>query len=521
MTRRVPTVVVALSIATAACTSTIQSPEGGPGEEAVKSCDRLDRLVTRTRRGFVPGRSADILVVPREPSYIGTAQRPVHTGPWDYLAEVPLVFYGPGVVPPLGSVDRPATMADVAATLGEMIGYEFDAPDGRVLREPSRLENEPRVVVVIVWDGGGWNALHEHAESWPFLKKMTRDGVSFSDATIGSSPSNTPPIHTTLGTGAFPSTHGIANVRIRTSSGGYTDPFEENDGRRIEVPSLADRFDRALGNRPVVGVVGTVNWHLGMIGHGASFPEGDRDLAVLLDVNGNRFGNGDVYDIPEGSDARRLAAFAAELDRSDGVLDDKWRAVDVTDPAIRYASPAYVSYEGNVVERVVRSRRFGDDPTPDLLFVNFKTIDSAGHRWGMTSPEVGEVIASADRALRKIATVLEEVAPQSWALVVTADHGQTPYPSESGGWPIKGAEVKADIESEFGGGYVERVTSGGIFMTPDGVDRAEEIGAWLGSYEVEDNLGEGQTAPARWEGRLTERLFDVVMVGEEVVYRAC
>ena len=523
MTRRLSAVVAVLQVAVVACTSTVDPaprPTGSAGATE-NSCERLDPLIARMRRGYVPGRSGDILVVPREPSYIGTAQRPVHNGPWDYLAEVPLVFYGPGVVPRLGPVDRPATTADVAASLDDMIGYDFDAEHGRTLPEVASVENQPRIVVVIVWDGGGWNALREHSHSWPFLKRMTLKGVSFSDATIGSSPSNTPPIHTTLGTGAFPSSHGITNVRIRTESGDYIDPFEENDGRRIEVPSLADEFDRALANRPLVGVVGTVSWHLGMIGHGAAFPDGDRDLAVLLDVNGNRFGNDATYEVPDWSDARELEDFAASLDRSDGVLDRRWRGTDITDPAVRYASPAYVSYEHDVVERVIRLRGFGRDEVPDLLFVNFKTIDSAGHRWGMTSPEVGEVIAATDSALREITALLEDVAPRRWALVLTADHGQTPYPRESGAWPIRGREVKADIEAEFGTGHVDRVTSGGIYLTDEGLVSAEEIAAWLGSYEAGENVVEGETIPTSWRDRLGERLFDVAMVGDEVGYRAC
>ena len=49
-----------------------------------------DELV-RIWRGTYPGRSGDIIVVPDEPNFLG-ASFP-HSGPWDYLQEVPLLFY--------------------------------------------------------------------------------------------------------------------------------------------------------------------------------------------------------------------------------------------------------------------------------------------------------------------------------------------------------------------------------------------------------------------------------------------
>src|SRR5688500_16246350 len=60
-----------------------------------RRCNELPVLARRIRRGHVPGASPDINLIPREPNYIGTAAAPVHSGPWDYLARVPLVIFGP------------------------------------------------------------------------------------------------------------------------------------------------------------------------------------------------------------------------------------------------------------------------------------------------------------------------------------------------------------------------------------------------------------------------------------------
>ena len=51
-------------------------------------------------------------------------------------------------------------------------------------------------------------------------------------------------------------------------------------------PTLADVYDRAMDNEPVVGIVGTVDIHFGMLGHGSFFGGGDRDIALTRSVIG-------------------------------------------------------------------------------------------------------------------------------------------------------------------------------------------------------------------------------------------
>lgn len=135
--------------------------------------------MTRVTRGWVPGRAPDLVPIPLRPTYIGGSINPVHTAPWDYLAHVPLVAYGPGAVPKTGEVRRPATMADLAPTIAALVGFDFDTADGDPLPPlAGRPGRPPRLVVTIVWDGGGWNVLREHATSWPFLARSMKRGVS-------------------------------------------------------------------------------------------------------------------------------------------------------------------------------------------------------------------------------------------------------------------------------------------------------------------------------------------------------
>ena len=48
-------------------------------------------------------RSGQIVFVPQEPNFVGTNFP--HSGPWNYLQDVPLFLYGPGIIPAVGRVD--------------------------------------------------------------------------------------------------------------------------------------------------------------------------------------------------------------------------------------------------------------------------------------------------------------------------------------------------------------------------------------------------------------------------------
>ena len=494
------------------------------------SCAEIEQFVQRVRRGYVPIRSSDIALIPHEPNYIGTPDAAVHTGPYDFLAEVPFVLYGPGYVEPLGEVDDAATMADIAPTIARLIGFRFDTPDGQALDQGLEVSGSPpRLVVTVVWDGGGWNTLREHPRSWPFLKRTIERGISVTDMTIGSTPSVTPPIHTTLGTGVFPRRHGIPNVKMTTADDRYINPMELNSPEYIKVPALGDVYDAAEGNRPLVGVVATVNWHLGMIGRGTLHPGGDNDLAALYTSSGSLFGDPDYYEIPyDRGDPGGLSEEAERLDGLDGSRDETWRGHPL-DEEVTYASPAYVHWFGDRLLEAIDTRGFGTDPVPDLLYTNFKSIDDAGHRWGMVSPEAGDAIGATDAELRKLVHHLDDrVGRGRWVLIVTADHGTSKFPEQSGGWAVRGHDLREDLNRAFDLGdepLFERVNSAGIFLNDEAVERVDlnlrEVGRWLLDYTANDNLYEIDEVPPYYARKADVPLFDAVVAGREVVARSC
>jgi hypothetical protein len=508
--------------------------EARASEARTTSCASLRRAAKRLRRGYVPRLSPDVLVIPRPPNYIGAPTDPPHNAPRSELTNVPLLLYGPGFVRSRGEISGRASMADVAPTIAELVGFE-EAPETRgdalgaalVRNPPGR---RPALVVTLVWDGGGWNVLRRHRGSWPFLRSLLRRGSSYPRMDVGSAPTMTAPIHTTLGTGVFPRRHGIAALNVRIGYGEYMDPMLFADPSAIRVPTLADVYDRRRGNRPLIGLLGSSSWHLGMIGHGASFPGGDFDTVVLVDEFGATRTNHELYSLPAIGDTARRARLEQRLDASDGELDESWEGESLEHIQARNGNPSAVRYEQWLLERLIAAEGFGEDDVPDLLFVNFKAADEAGHRWGMGSNRVARVLTSLDRALRDLVRALNrDVGNGRWVLALTADHGQMPSPEDTGGWAIRGAELALDANRRFdrndnGIDLVDKVVSAGLYVTgtelrANDVD-LRDIADWTLRYTSHDNLTR-PTVPPYWEGDLEERLFSGALVRRRVADLDC
>lgn len=458
---------------------------------------------------------------------------PPHTGPWDFLMDVPLVMYGPGVIARRGRIGARATVADLAPTTAALVRFAgWPTRDGRVLGEALVPDvPPPRLVLTMVWDGAGDNLLEAHPQSWPYLRSLRRAGVSFENAIIGSTPSNTPPIHATVGTGAWPRRHGIVSVTQR-SDGEDIDPWTNDDPAHLELPTLGDLYDRARENVPEIGVVATVNWHLGMVGHGSGLPGADADLALLLNSSGVPYGTSALYQVPPAAPgSASLEAQTKRADLLDGRADGEWAGHSLDDLELRYASPAYTGFQQEVLEATVREHGFGRDQVPDLLYVNFKQPDAAAHKWGINSSEVGDVLRALDDALRVLVASLDrDVGRRRWALMITADHGMMPYPEESGGWAASGRELKDDVNAALdntddGRGVIDRVLSQGAYVHPDQL-RAndltlDDVARWMSKYTLGQSVADDQELPARLEGSSDELLFDAIVVRDESAIGSC
>ena len=99
-------------------------------------------LLERTLHGHRDDRAGELQLLTREPDFVGHGGLP-HSGPWDYVGQVPFLWYGPGYVPATGPSDRRVTLADLApTTLAVMHGSSFSGDGAAALHSLAAAYDE-------------------------------------------------------------------------------------------------------------------------------------------------------------------------------------------------------------------------------------------------------------------------------------------------------------------------------------------------------------------------------------------
>jgi Type I phosphodiesterase / nucleotide pyrophosphatase len=515
---------IALTLVGVACTSggkgqgptTSSTGSAGPVqpvEGAIReaACSLPHDQLVRIWRGTDPGRSGQIIIVPKEPNFVGTNFP--HSGPWNYLQDVPLLFYGPGVIPALGSVERAVTSASIAPTEAKLLDFHGFRPlDGHALSEIPAPATPPPLIVTLVWDAGGMSVLNTWPKEWPYLRSLIPKGVWFEHASVGSSPSITPATHATIGTGDYPMHTGQVDAEflegtklVRSGSLGPSLLME---------PTLADLYDRAMGNRPIVGGLASVTWHLNMLGHGSMWGGGDKDIAVLRTPTGggNEGAEGTSWNLPQQeapyftfpsyvNDLPPLSAYTPALDRADGKIDGKWGQDSIAQLENGWATPARVPYQTKMVEDVITREHFGADNVPDLLFINYKIIDHISHLFSVNSPEMRDTLKWQDAGLKELVDFLNrQVGQGRWAMVVTADHGAQFDPKVSGAFQVTPGHLESSLRSAFpsttGTPIVQAARTSMIYLNEDAMMASGYTEAQISQFLLGYTEADGASSPA-------------------------
>lgn len=120
--------------ARAAVTAALKAiPGPGPvywADELTSRAATTDALLQRARNSYVPDRSGDLLVMV-EPYWLAQSSGTTHGAPYGYDLRVPVLFAGAGITP--GRYMTPASPADIAPTLAELVGLTLSHVDGKVL----------------------------------------------------------------------------------------------------------------------------------------------------------------------------------------------------------------------------------------------------------------------------------------------------------------------------------------------------------------------------------------------------
>jgi hypothetical protein len=433
------------------------------------------------------------------------------------------MWYGPGIVPSRGVVDRAVTLADIAPTQAALMHFDgFTAPDGHTMQEVLPPNGKkPALVVTFVWDAGGRSVLDTYPNDWPVLHSLIDKGVWFEHATVGSSPSITPATHATIGTGAFPMRTGQVDAEFRIGpdlvrAGGLGPQL-------LDVPTLADIYDRALDNKPIIGDLASVTWHLNMMSHGSLFTGGDRDIAVLRTPPGqvdNEGVEGDRWNLPGSyapwytfpaytNDTPPLSSYLDELDAADGARDGKWHQDDIQQLEGGWATPARIPYQEAMYAQVLKHEAFGMDGVTDMLFINSKIIDHISHLYSVNSIEMRDTLQWQDASLRPFIHLLNDVVGRGrWVMVLTADHGAQFSPTVSGAFQVSPQVLTTDLQDAFDKDGIQLVRVSQIFLRPDVLERdgfsVEDVAAFILNYTKGQAVSDPSTlAP----GEAQEKVF--------------
>jgi predicted AlkP superfamily pyrophosphatase or phosphodiesterase len=504
------------------------SPAGALAEErsfdtndpVKRACGLSESELARIWRGYHPVHSEDVTTVPLPPNHAGGFEVTSHSGPWDYVQTIPLVLYGPEQISANGALDEFASITDIYPTVGKLAGVELPRRAGRTLDEALEDAPEPpRVVVVVVWDGVGRNVLERWPNRWPNLARLEREGTSYLRATVGSSPSVTPPTHSSLGTGAFPRDHGVTAIAYRTATGKLRQPLAGRNPKDLKLTTFADEIDRALGNEPLVGMLAWKTWHMGMLSHGTQLEGGDGDLLALIGRTEKITGNDAFYTTPEyfTSGFPGLDEALETADLADGKADGGWRGHELGE---RHDNPGWVRYHTRALLAMMKQEGYGTDEVTDLLLTNIKVTDIVGHQYSMDSPEMGAVLEAQDEALGELVDYLDR-AVGNYAVIVTADHGNTPPASRSGAWPVNQGQIRDDIDARFGAkgrSLVDTTSPVGPFLRRDAMKDFEvtpyEVAEFLNGYTIADNSSGELSEP--YEGRGDEPILAAAFPGSRL-----
>ena len=405
-----------------------------PAGKAVRATRQ--RFLEMFARAYFPGRTGQLLVVPREGDFI-TRPDPyytqMHGTPWPYDVDIPIMFVGPAVK--AGQYSMVAVQQDIAPTLAAALGVKMPpTATGHVLPVLRKGFGRPRVILLLVLDGMRRDYFDRLATSMPTLTALRRQSAWFTQAQVNFIPTNTAVGHSTISTGTDPSVHGITGVSTYDWEGHQRhDMFAGCAPQDLLALTLADVWQRATAGRAVIFAQGSIDRAATpLAGHGAC-----QNSTSYAGLSAALFGTPVVmasYDQKSGAwhsnpACFRLPEYLKDMNASTLWKDNpEWMGhrIDST-MAVRY-SALFPKFESDATIAMIEHEPVGEDSVADLILLNYKCADFVGHKYGPESEELRVTLAEMDRQLARVLSALEAKVGKDYLLAVTADHGMPSLP---------------------------------------------------------------------------------------------
>jgi predicted AlkP superfamily pyrophosphatase or phosphodiesterase len=378
-------------------------------------------------RAYYPGRSGQIMVIPREGEILtrpGADVPFMHGSPWSYDTRIPILFWGPRYVRG-ARLTEPATQQDVAPTIAQALGLPMPGVTGHALAAALRPgAPRPKAVLLLVLDAFRADYLDRHAAVLPNLSRLRREGASFERARVTHLPTITTVGHSTIATGTDARFHGIvANGSWDRIAGKVAEPFAHYSPQNLMTLALADRWMAETDGRAVVLAQSSTANATALAGHGACLFNGRAVVFASYDVPTGKWAtNPQCYRLPEylqAADVRTL------WEGTDG----KWMGHSAANPDEIRRTASFARFEGDALVSMIEGEPVGADDVTDLVLANLKPADYVGHAYGPDSAELREAVTEIDRQVGRVLDAMTKKAGADGYLVaITADHGMPPEP---------------------------------------------------------------------------------------------
>ncbi len=324
----------------------------------------------------------------------------------------------------------------------------------------------PTLLVIVVVDQMRAEYLTRYASLWRGgFKRLLDEGAFYDQTYYPYLNTVTCAGHATIGTGAWPKTHGIilnqwyhrdvgdvrtctADPTTTTFTYGATAGGDGHSAAKLKVPTLGERVRERWPPSRVVTMSLKPRSAIMMAG---------KDATAVTWLGGSGWQTSSAYGRPRPEVARFLAAqpytndvgavwerlhpIASYTGADDGIGERPatgWTSL-FPHPLSATAqgrfkdlweeSPYSDAYLGAMAAAAVRDFELGQRDVTDVLAVSFSATDLVGHSFGPDSHEVQDVLARLDGTLGRLLEVLDAtVGRDRYVLGFSADHGVATVP---------------------------------------------------------------------------------------------
>jgi predicted AlkP superfamily pyrophosphatase or phosphodiesterase len=360
--------------------------------------------------------------------------------------------------------------------------------------QPNDRLKRPRLVLLIVVDQFRYDYLERFGDLFAAngLRRLLRDGASWTQSNYDHFPTYTAPGHGTIMTGAYPAETGIVG----------NDWPDRTTGKRVS--SVSDTSEKVLGGKPDDRASSPRRLMSSTVGDELRLVTNDRSKVIGVSIKdrsailpaGRNANAAYWFSITSGTMVSstyyfdQLPAWVASFNNprpADQYFGKKWERLLSESEYIKRAGPDSPTWETvtaagdtnsfphtvtggasspgpafythfdhspfsnelvlTFAQQAISNEQLGQDDDTDVLTVSFSGNDYVGHRYGPYSHEAMDLAVRTDR---QIATLLDFVQTRvglaNTLIALTADHGVAPIPEHAGAIGLGGARIKtADL----------------------------------------------------------------------------